>query len=152
MPIVRLVAPQGRLMVFVAADMNGTHSTPGASAQPASTNGLKRNAYRATDGRRIPFHTGILSRYWSTGCKKQEGLGVQFDLDHRLQEGFAFANSRKTVDAKTMGVLRRFSFPIIALLEPRSGNKRQNAATTETTGCARAFRRAFDSPLRCRLR
>jgi len=39
-----------------------------------------------------------------------------------------------------------------ACLRLHLGSKPRNAATAETTGYARAFRRAFDSPQRCRLR
>jgi hypothetical protein len=37
--------------------MSGTPSTREASAQPASTNGLKLSAFRAPDGRRIRIGT-----------------------------------------------------------------------------------------------
>jgi len=43
--------------IIVTAGMNGTHSTPGASAQPAYTSGLKPSAYRVPAGRRIPIGT-----------------------------------------------------------------------------------------------
>jgi len=50
-----------------------------------------------------------------------------------------------------MGVLRRFSFPVIALLEPLIGNRRHTDAKAETMGYARASHRAFDWQQRCRL-
>jgi len=39
------------------ADKSGTRSTQEACVQPASTNGLKRNASLAADGRRTRFGT-----------------------------------------------------------------------------------------------
>jgi hypothetical protein len=51
-----------------------------------------------------------------------------------------------------MGVLRRFSFPVIALLETRFGSRLHTVAKSETMGYARAFRHAFDWQQRCRLR
>jgi hypothetical protein len=50
--------------------------------------------------------------------------------------------------------LRTFSspFPVVASLELQAGSKPRTAAKAGTTGCARAFRRAFDWQQRCRLR
>jgi hypothetical protein len=43
------------------------------------------------------------------------------------------------------------SIRLIGVREPHVGNRRHIAATAETTGYVRAFRRAFDSQRRCRL-
>ena len=43
-------------------------------------------------------------------------------------------------------------FHLVGALGTRFGNRRHNAAKAETTGYARAFRRACDSQQRCRLR
>ena len=48
--------------------------------------------------------------------------------------------------------MRRFSSPVVALLEPQIGNRRHTAAKGETTDYAPAFRRAVDWQQRCRLR
>ena len=74
---------------------------------------------------------------------------VLFDLSEFWQESSGFLLHH--FFTSTRGRVSSL-FPLAALQEIRIGSRRRNAATTGTTGYARAFHRAFDWQQRCRLR
>jgi hypothetical protein len=56
------------------------------------------------------------------------------------------------MDREFAGEIAFRSIRLIGVREPQVGNRRHIAATAETTGYVRAFRRAFDWQQICRLR